>query len=262
MVGFHLLARFTSSAAIMKPLIVLTSALFICSAAAIGQKPTINFNGTGMLLASGGSPVHIMAEQDDWPAVLRVCDDLAMDFGRVTGTNGSVSLLSNGTTPGLNSSMIFNMTGRTTYQLSGGSYKNGGVIIAGTIGNSTIVDRLASEGKIEVSAIEGTWEAYISTVVANPMPGVSRATVIAGTAEDARTSLCILQLTQEQAPTVEAQSTACIAYPNRLESHHGTTGQIRRRKSTAPSMLQTLQWCKARRLSSTAASFSMMKRQL
>ncbi|KAK4542853.1 hypothetical protein LTR36_006042 [Oleoguttula mirabilis] len=164
----------------MKGFHLLSSALFACSAAAIGQKSTVNFNGTGMLLASKGASAQILAEQDDWPAVLRVCDDLAMDFGRVTGTNGSVTLLSNGTTPSLNSSMIFNATGRTTYRVSSSSYSKGGIVIVGTIGSSTTIDRLASEGKIDVSAIEGSWEAYISTVVADPMPGVSEAMIIAG----------------------------------------------------------------------------------
>ena len=54
------------------------------------------------------------------------------------------------------------------------------MIIAGTIGNSTIIDRLAQQKKIDVSKIKGTWEAYVSTVVKNPMPGVAEAVVIAG----------------------------------------------------------------------------------
>ncbi|KAK5130552.1 hypothetical protein LTR08_001932 [Meristemomyces frigidus] len=164
----------------MKPLRLFSPALFVGLAAALGQKSTVNFNGTGTLLASSGVPVQIMVEQDDWPAVLRVCDDLAMDFGRVTGTNGSVTLISNGTAPSLNSSVIFNATGKTSYRMSSSSYGKGGVIIAGTVGNSSIIDRLVREGKIDVSAIEGTWEAYTSLMVANPMKGVGQAMIIAG----------------------------------------------------------------------------------
>ncbi|TKA64698.1 hypothetical protein B0A55_11188 [Friedmanniomyces simplex] len=150
-----------------------------------------------MLLASSGSAVQIFAEQDDWPAVLRVCDDLATDFGRVTGLNGTVSLLQNGTSPSLNSSMIFNVTGKTTYQMGGSSYgSKGGFIIAGTVGNSTIIDGLVKAGKIDVSAIEGTWEAYVSAMVADPMPGVSQAMVIAGS--DRRGSVYGLYSVSEQ----------------------------------------------------------------
>ncbi|KAK3116858.1 hypothetical protein LTR53_002352 [Teratosphaeriaceae sp. CCFEE 6253] len=160
---------------------LLLPALCASLAVAIGQKATVNFNSTGMMLASGGAAVQIMAAQDDWPAVLRVCDDLATDFGRVTGTTGTVSLLKNGTAPSLDSSMIFNVTGKSTYQMGGGGYSaKGGVIIAGTIGNSTIIDDLVKAGKIDVSAIEGTWEACVSAIVTDPMPGVSRAMVIAG----------------------------------------------------------------------------------
>ncbi|KAK3676622.1 hypothetical protein LTR78_003396 [Recurvomyces mirabilis] len=157
------------------------TALFAASVAAIGQKSTVNFNGTGMLLGSSNAAVQIMVEQDDWPAVLRVCDDVAMDFGRVTGVNGTVSLINNGTAPSLNSSMIYNTTGRTSHQMGQASYgSKGGVMIAGTIGNSSIIDCLIQEGKIDVSAVSGTWEAYVSVMVANPIPGVAQAMVIAG----------------------------------------------------------------------------------
>ncbi|KAH7092464.1 hypothetical protein FB567DRAFT_435039 [Paraphoma chrysanthemicola] len=139
-------------------------ALCTLSVAALGQNSTISFNSTGPLLASRSSPVQIYADQEDWPAVLRVVDDLAVDFGRVTGTNGSVTLLGNGTAGSSNSS------------ISG----YGGAIIAGTIGNSAIIDSLISAGNIDVSQIENTWEAHISTLVTNPMPGVAWAMVVAG----------------------------------------------------------------------------------
>lgn len=166
----------------MKVTGLFSSALLTSTALAIGQKPTINFNGTGLPLAQGGSSVQLYADSKDWPGVLRVVDDVAADFGRVTGTNGTVTLLGNGTSPGLNASTTFNVTGKTGFGNSGpGRYdRRGGAIIAGTIGNSTIIDRLISEGQVDVSEVEGNWEAYVSTVVENPMQGVSRAMVIAG----------------------------------------------------------------------------------
>lgn len=54
------------------------------------------------------------------------------------------------------------------------------VVIAGTIGNSRIVDSLVSENKLDVSEVEGQWEMYTSQVVENPVAGVSWALVIAG----------------------------------------------------------------------------------
>ena len=160
---------------------LLSVALFAGSVLAIGQEKTVGFNDTGLALATGGSAVQIIGDAHDWPAVLRVCDDLAMDFGRVTGTNGTVTLL-NGMRPTLNASEIYNITGRTSFSMggSGGSSRKGGVILVGTVGNSSIIDKLVSDDKIDVSAIEGTWEAYVSTMVSDPMPGVSQAMVIAG----------------------------------------------------------------------------------
>jgi hypothetical protein len=161
---------------------LLSSALLYCTALAIGQESTINFNSTGLRLAEKGSSVQLYADGHDWPGVLRVVDDLAEDFGRVTGTSGTVTLLGNGTSPIYNASTTFNVTGRTGFGNVGPERydSKGGAIIAGTIGNSTIIDRLIREGKIDVSEVEGHWEAYISTVVDNPVQGVSRAVVIAG----------------------------------------------------------------------------------
>jgi hypothetical protein len=159
-----------------------SSAVLCTTVLAIGQESTINFNGTGLRLAEGGSSVQLYADGHDWPGVLRVVDDLAMDFERVTGTRGTVSLLGNGTSPSLNATTTFNVTGKTGFGNSSpdGYGRKGGAIVAGTIGNSSIIDRLVKEGKLDVSDVEGNWEAYVSTVVENPMQGVSRAVVIAG----------------------------------------------------------------------------------
>jgi hypothetical protein len=161
---------------------LLSSALLWSTALAIGQQLTINFNGTGLRLADKGSSVQLYADGQDWPGVLRVVDDLAEDFGRVTGISGTVTLLGNGTSPSHNASTTLNVTGRAGFgHTEPVRYDSkGGAIIAGTIGHSTIIDRLIREGKVDVSEVEGQWEAYTSTVVENPMQGVSRAVVIAG----------------------------------------------------------------------------------
>jgi hypothetical protein len=53
-------------------------------------------------------------------------------------------------------------------------------ILIGTVGTSPLIDSLVSAGKIDVSAIQGKWEAYTAAVVENPLPGVDQALVIAG----------------------------------------------------------------------------------
>ncbi|SMQ45054.1 unnamed protein product [Zymoseptoria tritici ST99CH_3D7] len=170
---------------------------FLASGAlAIGQRSTVNFDGSGILLASNTSFVNIYADPNDWPAVLRVCDDLAMDFGRITGTNGSVIHNGNGTGASLNASMIFNVTGRPSFGVISSGSASGGVIIAGTLGRSSVIDRLVAEGKLDVTGIEGSWEAYVSAIVHDPLLGVEEAMVIAGS--DRRGSVFGLYSVSEQ----------------------------------------------------------------
>ncbi|GAB7363249.1 hypothetical protein MBLNU230_g3531t1 [Neophaeotheca triangularis] len=158
---------------------LLTTAIFASTALAIGQQSTINFNGNGMMLGSSDCAVTIMVDRSDYPAALRVANDLAIDFGRVTGMNGSVTLVGDG--PEGNASMIFSVTGMTSFEMGGEIQDNcGGVIIAGTVGSSSLIDDIASSGRMDASAIEGRWEAYASALVESPVPGVDRAMVIAG----------------------------------------------------------------------------------
>ena len=151
------------------------------------RKPTIDFQpGNGSyLLATSSSAVQLLLDAADWPGVLRAANDLAVDFGRVTGVNGTLTTVGNGTA---NASVIFNVTGinqdwsvgRASNRTKRGGGVGKGTIIAGTIGNSSLIDALVSSGKLDVSSVEGKWEAYVSTVVKNPGNGTDEALVIAG----------------------------------------------------------------------------------
>ncbi|KAH0140357.1 hypothetical protein KCU67_g14884, partial [Aureobasidium melanogenum] len=123
----------------IRPLLSLLS--LAGTALAIGQNATIAFNASAGSheLASGGSSVQIMADTHDWPAVLKAAHDLSQDFGRVTGTNGSVVLSNTSDTSGVpaynagsyfssnpnNASMIFNITNLTTFSTTGSGAKGG-----------------------------------------------------------------------------------------------------------------------------------------
>jgi len=54
------------------------------------------------------------------------------------------------------------------------------LVIIGTIGKNKLVDRLISLKKLNADNIKGRWEAHITQVVNNPLPGVKQALVIAG----------------------------------------------------------------------------------
>ena len=54
------------------------------------------------------------------------------------------------------------------------------MVIVGTFGHSSLIDAVLNNTQLDVSAISGKWEAYISQEVSNPVPGVSSAYVIVG----------------------------------------------------------------------------------
>jgi len=128
---------------------------------AYGGKPICSFNNT----LPGSYPLHspstssatIVVSQGDLWGVQRAANDLALDFGRVTGHNGT----------------LLNITGTA---LPAG-HQN--VILVGTVG-SPLITSLVNAKKLNVSAIEGQWESFQTQIVANPAPGVAQAFVIVG----------------------------------------------------------------------------------
>jgi hypothetical protein len=137
-------------------------AVLIGNAAAIGQTPIVSFDGhdDSLFLADGQNAVSIHVDAAEWPGVIRAANDLALDFGRVTGLNGTV------TGPNATISHI-NTSGH-------------GVIIVGTLGHSATIDRLVRQGRLNISSIQGQWEAFQSAVIRDPVNDVHEALVIVG----------------------------------------------------------------------------------
>jgi len=54
------------------------------------------------------------------------------------------------------------------------------LVIAGTIGQNTIIDNLIKNKKIDVTGVSGRWESTLIQVIDNPYKGVKKALVIAG----------------------------------------------------------------------------------
>ena len=104
-------------------------------------------------LAAAGQTAPIYASAADWPGVLRAAKDLQADVQRVT---------------------------KLTPQFS--TEKPGGkeVVLIGTLGKSPLIDALVKAKRLDVMAVAGKWEVFVRQVVENPMPGVARALVIAG----------------------------------------------------------------------------------
>lgn len=53
-------------------------------------------------------------------------------------------------------------------------------IFVGTIGKSSLIGRLAGEGKLEIEELRGKWESYIIQVLPDPLPGIEKGLFIIG----------------------------------------------------------------------------------
>lgn len=95
----------------------------------------------------------ILCDSNDWLGVTRAAGDLQADIERVSGK-------------------------RPAFLTSGGEAKH--LVIVGTVGKSEVIANLVQAGKLDVSDLEGKWEAFVITSVDNPQPGVDRALIIAG----------------------------------------------------------------------------------
>jgi hypothetical protein len=151
--------RWTSAAKTVRlrlPLLLVF--LFCCGslfAFTLGETPYIEFSASSgsFPIAANAHASTIYVDANDDPGVVRAAHDLQSDIQRVT-------------------SLAPALTHRAPFPAN--------VILVGTIGSSTIIDRLIRNKKIDVDAIRGKWESNLIQVVVDPLPGISSALVIAG----------------------------------------------------------------------------------
>lgn len=139
----------------MKHLILMLSALVAVSAGhaqvAVHEKsPETKYAFT---LASPRQTAAILYDASDAAMVKRAAELFAADVEAVTGRRPQVT----------------SATGET-----------GPAVIVGTVGGSALIRRLSEAGKIDTAPLEGAWERYLIQTVANPLPGIRKALVIAG----------------------------------------------------------------------------------
>ena len=128
---------------------------------ALGQPKCVSATASpgSFPLAANGKTARLWVDPRDWPGVLRAAKDLQADLQRVTGVEPTLSQAAPG--------------GKA-------APRGADLVLIGTIGRSAIIDQLVRRRKIDVSEIRGKWEATLTQVVVNPLPGVPRALVIAG----------------------------------------------------------------------------------
>lgn len=96
----------------------------------------------------------LWVDRSDYPGVVRAAGDLRDDLRRVTSAAPEVLHAAAPHAPML--------------------------VLIGTLGHSSAIDALVRTGRLDVAPIRGQWESWIRQVVDDPLPGVSRALVIAG----------------------------------------------------------------------------------
>jgi hypothetical protein len=133
----------------------------VTSPAVAGPSPGLSGEIVSETAAPGSFPLlrdkqaaALCVDKSDYAGVLRAASDLQADIERVSGVKTEL------TADGVPS-------GKT-------------VVIAGTLGKSSVIDSLAKAGKIQTDTIAGKWESFLIATVAQPMPGVDQALVIAG----------------------------------------------------------------------------------
>ena len=137
------------------PLLILIAS---CSAAkkSIDVTPYVSADkGEGRFaLSFSGKAVPLYVSSEDYPGVTKVVKLFQADIESVTGSKPEI--------------------------FADEIPKSKEIVIIGTLGKSTIIDKLVEDKKINVKNIKGKWETFTRQVIENPLPGVDRALVITG----------------------------------------------------------------------------------
>lgn len=123
---------------------------------AIGQTKYVERSpgGDSFTLAQKDNLAILYIDKQDHVGVIRAVKDLQADIERVTSLKPDVV--------------------HNTDALQ----KN--IVIIGTIGKSPVIDKLIEDKKIDVRQIKDKWESFLIQVLPEPIPGVEKALIIAG----------------------------------------------------------------------------------
>ncbi|PPQ73060.1 hypothetical protein CVT26_014652 [Gymnopilus dilepis] len=131
---------------------------------AIGQTTCVSFTSSkdSFAIVNNHKAASILISPDDWPGVQRAAFDFQADVQRVSSVKPSLTNYTVPTSPAASKPPA------------------SAPVIIGTLGKSSLIDHIVNASNIDVSSIEGKWEAFLTRVVSNPLPGVSSAYVIIG----------------------------------------------------------------------------------
>lgn len=123
---------------------------------AIGGPTYIStLNGKGLFkLSASGKSTTLCISSSDYPGVIRALKDLKSDIGKVTNYEPVIAF------------------DKLPQQKE--------VVIVGTLGKNPIIDKLVKNGKLDIKAISGKWEAFSIQTIEKPLKGIDKALVIVG----------------------------------------------------------------------------------
>ncbi len=136
--------------------IILTIFLTCLSALATDSHPIISFSKTAgsFSLVANGNASPLIIDKNDYVGVIRTAEDFQLDIERVTNS-------------------------KPTLQFDIDSNEKALVII-GTLGKSQFIQNLVDSKQLDVSSIEGNWEAFLITTLEGAIEGIDKIVVIAG----------------------------------------------------------------------------------
>jgi hypothetical protein len=105
-------------------------------------------------LAQNGSVAAVYVAPEDYKAAQIAAGNFTEDVERVTGHKPAL--------------------------VTDAGKLSGPAVLVGTLGHSAVIDALVAQKKFPAEQLQGQWESYLIGVVANPLPGVPAALVIAG----------------------------------------------------------------------------------
>ncbi|WQF89772.1 hypothetical protein CDEST_14786 [Colletotrichum destructivum] len=118
--------------------------------------------GTGESLNLVGAT--ILVDESDPIGIHIAAQNLAEDFGRVTRSDASRVV-------------VFKDDQNDAVS---GTLTDAAAVIIGCVQSSRLIQRLEKEGKLEAGKIHGKWESFTTVLVDQPLPGIEKALVIAG----------------------------------------------------------------------------------
>lgn len=172
---------------------VTTGTLLAALLTSVGVTPA-QASSTGFTIFNGRTTAPILIDPSyggehadrDYTQVRRAVQDLRQDVAMVTGAidPGEVQSLFVDDEPAKEARLAKADRSRLPALLTEAAGQRTAIIV-GQLGRSRLIDEIVGAGKFdEAAGIRGRWEAYAAKTIKNPLPGVGRALVIAGS--DAR----------------------------------------------------------------------------